>query len=98
MRGDGSFAIGSDVWPGVSKLIEEMGELAQVLGKLLGTSGSTDHWDGTDLLERLYNELADVQAALWFVMIANDLNPDRIAIRSASKLRKFTEWHESQHG
>jgi hypothetical protein len=36
------FAIGSDAWPGTSKLLEEQGELVQVLGKLMATGGHED--------------------------------------------------------
>jgi len=41
MGGSGDFSIGSAVWPGVSKVIEEMGELQQVLGKLIAVAGDT---------------------------------------------------------
>lgn len=46
MTGNGDFSLGSKVWPGTSKLLEEMGELQQVLGKLIAVAGSTEHWDG----------------------------------------------------
>lgn len=39
------FAIGSPVWPGLSKLAEEAGETLQVVGKLMGTGGESAHWD-----------------------------------------------------
>lgn len=45
------FAIGAQEWPGISKLIEEAGEVQQVCGKLLATYGETKHWDKSDLKE-----------------------------------------------
>lgn len=96
MRSDGSFSIGSETWPGVSKLIEEMGELGQVLGKLLGTHGETEHWDGSNLLDRLHDEMGDVYAALEFVMKANDLDETRIEQREIDKVALFTKWHNEQ--
>jgi hypothetical protein len=92
--GSGDFSIGSALWPGTSKLIEEMGELNQVIGKLIATAGSTDHWSG-DLRPMLVEELADVSAAIWFFSDAN-LTPDEIqryAKRVQTKLALFRKWH-----
>lgn len=95
MKNSGDFSIGSNVWPGTSKLIEEMGELQQVLGKLLGTAGEVNHWDGTNLRERLIEEIADLRAALIFFttvnLTANDSND--LEARVCDKLVKFHEWH-----
>lgn len=60
--GNGDFSLGSKVWPGLSKLIEEAGEVAELLpdlillkvigklqqtaGKLIQTAGAAEHWDG----------------------------------------------------
>lgn len=52
---------------GVAKLVEECGELQQVLGKRLAYWGTDDHPDGTDLSVRMTEELGDVLAALRFV-------------------------------
>lgn len=90
---DGSFSIGSKVWPGTSKLIEEMGELNQVLGKLIATHGDHEHWDGLNVLDRLHEEIADVQAALMFFSEANDLDRWRIDDRVTVKFRRFVDWH-----
>lgn len=96
--GSGDFSIGSKVWPGTSKVIEEMGELQQLLGKLLGTAGETKHWDGSDLKERLKEEIADVMAALEFFQennfTANDLLD--IAYRTEEKGLLFSKWHSDQ--
>ena len=40
------FAIGDKKWPGISKLVEEAGEVTQVAGKLMGSGGDILHWDG----------------------------------------------------
>jgi len=89
----GDFSIGSRVWPGTSKLIEEMGELQQVLGKLIAIGGATDHWSG-DLRKMLVEELGDAMAAIRF-FVAQNLTAEEgtfVAIRSDNKLIRFTEW------
>lgn len=92
----GDFSIGSKIWPGISKLVEECGEVTQVAGKLFGTGGRIDHWDGTNLRERLEDELADVQAAIEFVACHNDLDASRIGRRVDEKITLFNKWHEEQ--
>lgn len=87
------FAIGSRTWPGISKLVEELGEVAQVAGKLIATGGQARHWDGTDLRTRLEDELADLSAAIAFVVARNGLDDGRIAARREAKLLLFEEWH-----
>lgn len=91
--GSGDFSIGSEVWPGTSKLLEEMGELQQVLGKLIAVAGSTEHWDG-DLRPRLIEELGDVSAAIGFFMEQNFVGDEAaIADRIVAKLLLFRKWH-----
>lgn len=90
----GYYSIGSDHWPGVSKLIEEMGEVQQVLGKLLGTNGEAEHWDGTNLYERLEDELGDLLAAIEFFTNANPVLDYRaIEVRATAKCALFYRWH-----
>jgi hypothetical protein len=94
MGGSGDFSIGSAVWPGVSKVIEEMGELQQVLGKLIAVAGDTKHWDG-DLRQRLIDEVADLSAALVFFNTEN-FTPDevrRVTEGAEGKLALFRQWH-----
>lgn len=88
------FSFGSRIWPGTAKLFEEMGELTQVLGKLLMLGGRTDHWSG-DLRIMLVDELADVQAALRFFVIHCLTDDERKAFaeRTSQKLTKFEGWH-----
>lgn len=89
--GASPYSIGSTVWPGLSKVVEELGELAQVLGKILAT-GHTEHWQG-DLLPHLRDELGDVRAALDYFTIANRLDAHAIIERQAEKFRLFDNWH-----
>lgn len=88
------FAIGSPVWPGLSKLTEESGEVQQVIGKLMGTGGAIQHWDGSNLQERLIEEMGDCWAALQFVASKNNLDMGAIERRRAKKLALFNQWHE----
>lgn len=90
------YAIGSAHWPGLGKLIEEAGEVQQVCGKLMGTGGEVEHWDGTNLKERLEDELGDLQAALEFVVAANGLDGARVGAQAARKLAWFQRWHEAK--
>jgi len=88
-----SFAIGSPVWPGLSKLAEEAGEVLQIVGKLMGTGGERAHWDGSDLRERLTEEISDLLAACDFVTSANGLDRAAVDERRANKLALFYVWH-----
>jgi NTP pyrophosphatase (non-canonical NTP hydrolase) len=88
---------------GVAKLIEECGELQQVLGKRLAW-WSTDepHWDGSDLDQRIAEEMGDVFAAIWFVVDKLGLDADAIKRRHVAKSDLFHEWeadpHNNDHG
>ncbi len=90
------FAIGGSKWPGTAKLIEELGELQQALGKLIATGGKPNHWDGTNLVERIEEEIADVTAAIGFFVGANHLSHGDIDARTATKLDLFLKWHREQ--
>jgi NTP pyrophosphatase (non-canonical NTP hydrolase) len=87
------FSIGADVWPGLAKLMEECGEVVQVGGKLQGTGGAIHHWDGTNLKERLEDEMGDAQGAMMFVIAHCNLDGQRINRRAIAKLTQFDEWH-----
>lgn len=94
---DMPFRIGSDHCPGFSKLTEEMGELQQVIGKIEGFGGFGVHWDGQNLGESLQDELADVLAAVEFVICKNidHLERQRITRRKWVKFERFRQWHEN---
>lgn len=92
---NGDFSIGSDVWPGLSKLVEEDGELTQVLGKILGAGGAIHHWDGSNLAQRAEEEIADVLAAIdYFVEKNKVLRVHVIQNRRNDKLKLFRSWHD----
>ena len=77
-------------WFGIHKLVEEMGELLQVIGKL-GEYPEGDHPDGAgDLTVRLREELTDVKAAIAYFEERNQIPEDRN--RFLSKLSKFRKW------
>lgn len=95
MKGHGDFSIGSEIWPGISKLNEEMGEVLQVTGKLQGSSGERMHWDGSDLKLRLEEELGDLLAAAGFVGAHCDLDMVAIAARRKQKRALFEKWHRA---
>lgn len=90
------FAIGSINWAGLSKLVEECGEVIQVCGKIIATGGDTEHWEGADLAERLEAELGDLLAACEFVVDKNNLDGEAILTCRDAKLDIFEEWHTNQ--
>lgn len=88
------FAIGSKVWPGLSKLMEECGEVLQIVGKIVGTGGDTKHWAEENLATRLEEELGDALAAINFVMDNNpQLRRSAILLRCLEKQQRFEQWH-----
>lgn len=92
----GPYSIGSSHWPGISKLIEEAGEVIQVAGKLLGSGGVVEHWDGTNLKTRLEDEIGDVLAATDFVVRHCGLDPVAVEARRLVKRTLFEKWHREQ--
>lgn len=97
-RDPGPFSIGSTLWAGTSKLIEETGELQQVLGKLIAVNGDAErHWSG-NLREKLIDELGDVMAALSLFSKLNMTDEERNAIdeRASQKLALFERWQKEQ--
>jgi len=87
------YCIGSNEWNGLSKLIEELGELQQVCGKLIGSQGESNHWSG-DLHAKFIEELGDVYASLDFFVDMNfsaDAQKD-IYKRAFVKNTTFRKW------
>jgi NTP pyrophosphatase (non-canonical NTP hydrolase) len=77
---------------GLVKLIEECGELVQIAAKKLAYYDSEHHPDGKGaIVPRLEDEVADVLAAIHFCMETNNLDRDRIMLRSEEKIRLFFE-------
>lgn len=89
------YSIGSDVFNGLSKLVEEAGEVLQVVGKLMGTGGTRAHWDGTDLYLRIQEEVADLMAAAEFFASKN-LDLPAVEERKRKKLDLFHQWDQGQ--
>lgn len=89
----GPYSIGSKSgWNGLSKLIEEAGEVQQVCGKIIGCHGAEQHWDGSNTRERLCDELGDMIAAIEFVITVNDLDQTRIEAQADMKYERFMQW------
>jgi NTP pyrophosphatase (non-canonical NTP hydrolase) len=86
------FAIGDKEWPGISKLVEESGEVQQIIGKLMGTRGKTEHWNVADLKSALEDEMADLSAAIEFVSVLNDFDMAKFYARAQTKLLLFYKW------
>lgn len=93
----GDYTIGSTVWPGLSKLVEECGEVLQVAGKLMGSGGDTNHWSG-ELKQMFIDEIGDLLAAAAFFVDHNDLDRDAIAARRRAKMLQFEQWHRDNLG
>ena len=93
------YCIGSDEWNGLSKLIEELGELQQVCGKLIGSQGESNHWSG-DLHAKFIEELGDVYASLDFFVDMNfspEVQKD-IYQRAFIKNTTFRKWdHDAKN-
>ena len=79
---------------GLAKLLEELGELAQVAAKKLAYFDTNDHPDGAGPLnERMEAEMADVAAAMAFVQQQFGLNGVAIENRAYIKLALYQQWH-----
>lgn len=93
--GDGSFSLGSRTWPGLSKVIEECGEVLQVAGKLMGTAGKVEHWDGAGPLDvRIAEEMCDLFAAcVAFFQLNGFDGVEEYVEREADKYQTFLRWH-----
>lgn len=77
-------------WRGIGKLVEECGEVLQLLGKTIAFP-TGDHPDGKGTLrERLPEELSDLKAAIEYFEDQNELRVN--VARTARKLALFQEW------
>jgi NTP pyrophosphatase (non-canonical NTP hydrolase) len=92
------YGIGSDLRPGYAKLSEECGELVQMVGKIMAYPDG-EHPDGKgNLDERFQDELADVSAAIEYVILSNKIKKGRFDKRKKMKLERFARWHEREQG
>lgn len=92
--GSGDFSIGGRVWPGLGKVVEEFGETLTIIGKIIATKGGSDYWDGSNLMERLEEEIADSLAAVEYMVHENTLDWKAIDSRTVLKLDLYRKWHE----
>lgn len=88
------FAIGSEVWPGLAKLSEEMGELQQVIGKLMAYPSGEHPDDAGPLRSRLRDEMGDLYAALDYVRAHNVVGD--VEARRNAKFLRFERWHREE--
>jgi NTP pyrophosphatase (non-canonical NTP hydrolase) len=77
---------------GLTKLMEECGELVQACAKKAAYPDSVVHPDGRNLKDSLVEEMADVLAAIDFVSTKFSLDRTAIEVRARSKFRKFSLW------
>lgn len=81
---------GEQHWKGIAKLIEELGEVQQLLGKAIAFPVEA-HPDGLGTIRaRLPLELADLKAAIKYFEDVNQLGAD--FMRMQEKLTKFHKW------
>lgn len=95
VKGIGEYSIGNEVWPGLGKLVEEMGELNQVLGKLIGCHGENKHWNMGDMNAKLVEEIGDTLGAIKFFVHKNEIDNQKIQDRKILKFNKFCDWHDN---
>lgn len=90
MAREGMGAVQMSTTPkGLFKLVEEMGELQQVLGKLAAFP-DYKHPGELKLKTAIKDELADVYAALQYFVIENGIDLDYSRIDQ--KINKFRKW------
>jgi NTP pyrophosphatase (non-canonical NTP hydrolase) len=82
---------------GLVKLIEEMGELTQVVGKKLAYPDSQHPDNKGDLTKRLEDEMADVMAICYFVQYKLKLDANRMAERQHEKFNRYLEWDKESN-
>lgn len=98
MKLGGDYSFGSANWPGLSKLIEECGEVQQIAGKLMQVGGDSDHWSESDLRQRMQDELGDLMAAVSIFVETSGLDKQAIWSRANEKHDLFEKWHREQGG
>ena len=77
-------------WKGIHKLIEEMGEVAQVIGKINAFPDGEHPDGGPPLQQRIADELTDLDAAIQYFREKNGIMSD--SVRYTDKLGKFRAW------
>lgn len=87
-------------WPGLAKIVEESGELNQVLGKIIANGGLPSYkWENIPLDEKMIEELGDVLGAIFFMIEhCPYISEDRVIERADMKYRLFNEWRNNSDG
>ncbi len=85
-------------WPGMAKVIEESGELGQVFGKIQSAGGATVYpWGNVDLKDKTVEEVADLLAALTFMVKKSPhINEAAVSERMAKKFKLFEAWADGR--
>lgn len=83
-------------YDGLTKLIEECGELTQIAAKKQAYFDTDEHPDGKgSMKKRLEEEIADVMAACALVVDTLNLDEPAILERISVKLERFLTWHNN---
>lgn len=77
---------------GLTKLMEECGELIQILAKKSAYMETDNHPDGSLMKRRMEDEIADVVAAITFVVEQFDLDVPYMSERSTDKIELYEKW------
>lgn len=81
---------------GLTKLIEECGELSQIASKKQAFMNTDTHPDGKgSMKKRIEEEMADVIAACVLVAENFGLDQDHLEQRALKKLALFRKWHNN---
>lgn len=79
---------------GLTKLLEELGELAQIAAKKSAYINTDLHPDGKLMMPRMAEEMGDVLGAIAFVMEEFNMDEDFILERAEKKFNIFTNWNK----
>lgn len=79
---------------GLTKLAEEAGEMIQRAMKKVAYPNDVMHPDGTNINERLEEEIADTLAAAEVVSVIHGLNRAAIRRRIHEKRDLFLSWYQ----
>lgn len=93
------YGIGSKIWPGLSKLVEEAGEMLQQAGRIMALGGERDdHWDGKNVRGCMLEEVSDLLAATEWFIEHNFVGLNRVAIRERAdeKKKQYDAWHRER--
>ena len=82
---------------GLTKLVEECGELTQIAAKKMAYMNLDVHPDnGGSMKQRLEEEMGDVMAAVSFVIASLGLDNEAIMKRADEKTRLFVKWENHE--